>query len=192
MQKVTMSTRTPVPSSASHSNIRKWVCHFGVGIWIITGICIPPACRASQNLALQWTNKLLTISGPNLPGGKLEVLYLEAFCRKGSTHRSWGETTLPHHTALIDADPHHLRFRTRVEPDVEVLHDLRVGSEEIDFQFTFHNKGHNEVDLEWFQPSCIRVPQFTGCDQNSYISRSFVFTERGLTILNQTRRTVDA
>jgi len=179
-------------SPGYQAKVWKYVWRLGFGIWLIVGLSAPSRCHAAQDLTLQWTNNLLTISGPNLPGGKLEVLYLEAFCRKGSTHRSWGETTLPHHTALIAAEPHHLRFRTRVEPDVEVLHDLRASPEEIDFQFTFHNKGRSEVDLEWFQPACIRVPQFTGCDQNSYTSKSFIFTERGLTRLNQTRRTVEA
>jgi len=161
-------------------------------IWTFAGFCSPLRCHASHNLALSWTNNLLTISGADLPGGKLEVWYLEAFCRKGSTHRTWKETTLPHHTELVAAAPRHLRFRTRVEPDVEVLHEVRARPEEIEFQFTFHNQGANAIDLEWFQPACIRVSQFTGSDQSNYTSKSFIFTERGLTKLAQTRRSIEA
>ena len=166
---------------------RCWSLVFGA--WCLLG---PPGAIASESLGLNWTNNLLTISGPKLPGGKLEIWYLEAFCRKGSTHRDWSATTLPHKTVLIGANPDSLRFRTRVEPKVEVLHEVRATADEIEFRFTFHNEGTTAVDLEWFQPACIRVAQFTGCDQSNYTSKSFVFTDRGLTKLNQTRRTQEA
>jgi hypothetical protein len=143
---------------------------------------------AQEDLALSWTNKLLTVSGRRLPGGKLEILYLEAFCRKGSTQRDWKKTVLPHKTKLIFSDPKELRFRTVIEPDALMLHEVRANSNGIDLHFAITNQSQQPLDLEWFQPACIRVATFTGLEQSNYISRSFIFTEQGLTTLGKTRR----
>src|SRR5437588_5661537 len=52
-----------------------------VGAWCY----LTAAVRAAEAPNLHWTDNLLSIVSPQLPGGKLEILYLEAFCRKGST-----------------------------------------------------------------------------------------------------------
>ena len=145
------------------------------------------------DLTLGWTNNLLSISGSNIPGGKLEVWYLEAFCRSGSTRRDWLQTTLPHKTELVSATTNgrRIRLRTTVAPDVEILHDLRVGKEEIDFRLRLKNRGDHFADIQWFQP-CLRVDRFTGCGQSNYITKSFLFTDRGMTRLDKTRRTEEA
>jgi hypothetical protein len=145
-------------------------------------------------LTLAWTNNLLTITSAELPGGRLEVLYLEAFCRRGARDRDWRQTTLPHKTELISAskDGRHLKLLTRVQPDVEVSHDVRAGREDVEFVFRLTNRGRDRVDLDWFQPACIRVDRFTGLQQSNYIERSFIFTERGLTMMDRTRRTEEA
>src|SRR5882762_93107 len=72
---------------------------------------------ASENLTISWTNNVLAISGPHVPGRTVDILYLEAFCRSGSTHRDWHQTTLPHKTELLSADKNgkRLRLRTKVE-----------------------------------------------------------------------------
>jgi hypothetical protein len=46
--------------------------------------------------------------------------------------------------------------------------------------------------LQWFEPACIRVVGFTGRDQTSYTSRSFIFTTKGLTFFDHLRRTTNA
>ena len=148
----------------------------------------------ASGLTLSWTNNLLTVAGPNLPGGRLDIWYLEAFCRSGSTQRDWRQTVWPHKTSLIstDADHQHLRFLTQVEPSVEVRHEVRAHNDEVEFEFKLTNQGSEAIDLNWFQPACIRVAQFTGRNQSNYISRSFIFTERGMTFLSQTKRTAEA
>ena len=149
---------------------------------------------AAEALTISWTNNLLTVSGPHLPGQTLDIWYLEAFCRRGSTQREWRQTTLPHTTTLLAADPagRSLRFRTLVEPDVEVRHEIRAGADELDFRFDFTNHSARAVDLEWFQPACIRLERFTGCAQSNYTARSFIFTDRGLIPLDRTKRREDA
>jgi|ERR1043166_4656929 hypothetical protein len=157
-----------------------------------TGVAGP--ARSAEGLTVSWTNNLLTVQGPNLPGGKLEIWYLEAFCRAGSTDRDWHQTTLPHKTTLSSAsrDGKRLRLVTRVQPEVEVTHEVRASADEVEFRFRLTNRGRERVDLEWFQPACIRVDRFTGRNQNDYIGRSFIFTERGLTTMDQTRRREEA
>jgi hypothetical protein len=150
------------------------------------------SAASSAALSLGWTNNLLTISGPELPGGKLDIWYLEAFCRKGATDRDWNKTVLPHKTKLVSAEPHRLVLLTTVEPNVEMRHEIRARSDEVEFQFELKNHGDQAVDLDWFEPACIRVDRFTGLDQSNYIAKSFIFTDRGLTTMDKTRRREEA
>ena len=150
-----------------------------------------PASGA-ESLTLHWTNNVLTISAPEIPGGPVEIWYPEAFCRSGSAQREWGKTVLPHRTTLVSATPHTLRLHTRIEPEVELWHELQASADAVSLRFVFTNHGTGAVDLAWFEPACIRVAHFTGCDQTNYTARSFIFTARGLTPLDQTRRQVAA
>ena len=144
-------------------------------------------------LEISWTNNLLTVRGATVPGGKLEIWYLEAFCRSGAHHRDWRQTTLPHRTTLLTNEGNRvLRFRTAVQPAIEVNHVVSASDDELDFRFTITNRGTEHVDVQWFQPACIRVEQFTGRVQSNYTARSFIFTERGLTTLDKTHRTEEA
>jgi hypothetical protein len=148
---------------------------------------------AGRALEISWTNNLLTVTGTNLPGGRLEIWYLEAFCRSGAHQRDWRQTTLPHKTALLANDHNRvLRFRTTVQPAIEVDHVVTAGTDELDIRFTMTNRGREDLDVQWFQPACIRVEKFTGCVQSNYTAKSFIFTERGMTFLDQTRRTEEA
>ena len=142
----------------------------------------------AELLTLRWTNNLLTVSAPGIPGGPLEIWYPEAFCRSGSAQREWGKTVLPHHTKLVSATPHTLRLHTKIDPDVELWHDLQASTDAVSLRFVFTNRGTEAVNLAWFEPACIRVARFTGRDQANYTARSFIFTTRGLTPLDQTRR----
>jgi hypothetical protein len=149
--------------------------------------------RAADSLQISWTNNLLTVTAPGLPGGKLDIWYLEAFCRKGAHKQDWNKTTIPHKTTLLEASPDgkQLKLRTTIG-DVEMMHVLRAGADNIDIQYRLVNHGSEPSQIEWFEPACIRVEAFTGCQQSNYTAKSFIFTERGLTTLDKTRRTEDA
>ena len=149
--------------------------------------------QAAPGMSVRWTNSMLTISHPQLPGEKVEIWYLEAFCRSGSTRRPWNQTTIPHKTELLSADNagKRLRLRTIVEPAVEVLHDIRAGRDEVDFRLELKNKGEQFTDVQWFQP-CMRVARFTGLNQSNYIRNCFIFATNGLITLDKTRRTEEA
>src|SRR5437763_4631429 len=103
--------------------------------FLLAAACLIEETQAADGLTIGWTNNMLTIKAPGLPGERVDILYLEAFCRSGSTHRDWHETTIPHKTELVESDPQGkpLRLRTRVEPGDEVVHDLRAGRDEGDF-----------------------------------------------------------
>lgn len=149
--------------------------------------------HAADTLQVGWTNNMLTVTGPNLPGQKLDTWYLEAFCRTGSTKRDWRQTTIPQKTELVSADKDgkRLQLRTKVEPGVEVMHDIRALGDEVEFLLTLKNTGAEFLDVDWFQP-CMRVDRFTGRKQTNYIDRCFIFTEHGLTTLDKTKRTEEA
>jgi len=159
---------------------------------LLAGAC---GLRAGSTfgLTIGWTNNMLSLSGPEIPGGKVDTWYLEAFCRSGSTHRDWRQTTIPHKPPLVSADKKgkRLALRTMVEGDIEVLHEIRAGQDDVDFKLTLHNRGQQFADVQWFQP-CMRVDRFTQRGQTNYIDKSFIFTERGLTRLDETRRTEEA
>jgi hypothetical protein len=167
--------------------------HFGIHVPLCSSVAFFLLCFSAHALEISWTNNLLTIAGTNLPGDKMEVWYLEAFCRSGAHDRNWGQTTVPHKTTLLTNENNRvLRFRTMVQPEIEVTHVVTASADEIDFRFTLANRGKEDVDVQWFQPACIRVAKFTGSVQSNYTAKSFIFTERGLTTLDKTRRTENA
>jgi hypothetical protein len=146
---------------------------------------------AQQPLTLGWTNNMLRISGPQVPGDFIEIWYLEAFCRSGSTHREWDKTTISHRTELISATPQKIRLRTKVEPSIVLEHEITAGTDEVDFKVSARNDGREFADVQWFQP-CVRVDRFTGAKQNNYIQKSFIFTKDGAKLLSDLPRNEEA
>ncbi|MBI3858138.1 MAG: hypothetical protein HY293_20850 [Planctomycetes bacterium] len=152
--------------------------------------CAAPEIKQKPPLGISWEKNMLTVSGP-FPGGKIETWYLEAFCRAGARDRVWKETTIPHTTEKISDNGQTIRLLTKVEGGVEVTSDISAGFGEIEFRVEAVNKGKAYVDAQWVQP-CVRVGPFTGCDQKSYVSRSFIFVNGKRTFLDQARRTEEA
>jgi hypothetical protein len=191
----TSCARTPV-AKLTHTTLRIGRGAIVGGRWLgaLAALALashpPIGWSAPRGLTIGWTNNFLTVTSPELPGGAVEILYLEAFCRSGSTHRDWRQTTLPHRTELVDAagNGKRVRLRTSVESQVVVRHDIRARRDEVEFRLTLKNKGAAPVDVQWFQP-CLRVGGFTGLGQSNYFQRCFIFTRDGLTTLDKTRRT---
>jgi hypothetical protein len=151
-----------------------------------------PGARAA-GLEIGWTNNMLRISGPEIPGGYVDTWYLEAFCRSASTHQAWDKTTIPHQTELVSASPDRklIKLATTVGTNISVLHEIRAGPDEVTFDLAITNRGDLFQDVQWFQP-CMRVDRFTALKQTNYIDRSFIFTERGLQRLNALPREEEA
>jgi hypothetical protein len=140
------------------------------------------ASGSAPPLSLAWANNLLTIRGPDLPGGELEVNYLEAFCRPGSTDRDWRETVIPHRTELVEAaaDGQRLRLRSRLTDGVVVEHEIRAGADDVEFRLVATNPTAEASQAHWAQP-CVRVDRFTGVKRaqasEEYLPRCFIFLD---------------
>jgi hypothetical protein len=136
----------------------------------------------APRLTLSWTNNMLTIRGAHLPGGEVQVWYLEAYCRPGSTDREWGQTVIGHKTELVSADPdgQSLQLRCTLNDGVVVRHEIRASADEVDFRLVAHNPTGKASQAHWAQP-CVRVDKFTGVKltraSEEYLPRSFIFVD---------------
>src|SRR5438105_11187579 len=86
-------------------------------------------------LTISWGKNFLTIRG-DFPGSELRTLYLEAYCRPGSTDREWRETVIPHTAEKLEAsdDGRLIKLRDKLADGVVVEHTITAGKDEVDFR----------------------------------------------------------
>ena len=141
-------------------------------------------------LRITWKQRLLTITGGTLPD-KVEVWYIEAYCRPGSADRDWGQTVIRHKSRLVEADDGGRRIvlEDRLEDGVVVRHVLTTGADYVDFDIRAHNPTDRPSPVDWAQP-CVRVDRFTGTTRRdaralvpAYVRQSFLFLEGRLTMM---------
>ena len=117
---------------------------------------------------------------PILPSKTVPVIYMEAFCRPGSTTANWWRQTLiPHKTErLPDSDDGKMiNLISRLEDGVQVTHRLSSTSDEVRFHLVVENPTDVESQAHWGQ-ACIRVSPLAGRNDNDYISQCFVFIDQ--------------
>jgi hypothetical protein len=137
------------------------------------------AAESDRALSLGWEKEMLSIRGKHLPGGALEVWYIEAFCRPGSTRRDWHQTVIPHKTERVEAsaDGRRIKLRSTLEDGVIVVHEITAGQDEVDFRVVATNPTGVKSLAHWAQP-CIRVDRYAGVkpERNSeeYLPRCFL------------------
>lgn len=158
----------------------------------LAALCVSAPAQGAA-LQIEWLDNMLTISGLDVPGEKIETWYLEAFCRKGSTHRKWEETVIPHTTRLVSAseDKSRIQLESTVDGGVTVTHDIKAKVDCVTFELVISNTNDAPVDIEWAQP-CMRVDRFTGMGKEDYVANCFIFTQDGLVMLDKTQRTENA
>ena len=146
-------------------------------------VLAPLAMRADDDvegtgLRLSWKDNFLTITGDHIPGGSIKVLYIEAYCRPGSTDRDWGETTIGHTTELLSAsdDGRELKLRCTLKDGVVVDHVIRAGADDVTFNLVATNPTAKESLAHWAQP-CVELDKFTGGDRESYLGKCFIFLD---------------
>lgn len=166
--------------------IRIWILILSNG-WLSASM----AWGDDQPFSLRWEKNMLYIRSPRIPGETIPILYLEAYCKTGSTDRDWGQTVIPHKTRLISAEPTKLRLQCKVASSVSVEHEIESDLDSVTFRLSAHNAGDAFVDVDWAQP-CMRVGAFTGLKQDDYFKRCFIFTDRGLTLMTDTKRATQA
>src|SRR6266850_2288474 len=67
---------------------------------VVPGVAVtadPPTSR----LTVRWDKNFLRVRGEEVPGQEIEIHYLEAYCRPGSTDRDWRETVIGHETEKV-------------------------------------------------------------------------------------------
>jgi hypothetical protein len=155
----------------------------GIGMAIGIVLWVMATARADEDrraLSLAWDKEILTVRGAHLPRGAVEVLYIEAYCRPGSTRREWKQTVIPHTTERVEADPagRWIRLRSRLEDGVIVDHEIRVGRDEVDFRLVATNPTATVSQAQWAQP-CIRVDRYAGVKMEhaseAYLPRCFLY-----------------
>jgi hypothetical protein len=137
------------------------------------------AHAAEPGLSIRWEKNWLYVAGPNVAGDEVRVHYLEAYCRPGSTDVDWRlHTVVGHQTELVAAsdDGKHVELRCRLNDGVTARHVITAGTDEVDFRVTITNPTDQESEAHWAQP-CIRLADFTGGDQQSYLSKCFIFLD---------------
>ena len=154
---------------------------------ILAFVCATSLGQAAEptKLKLHWAKNMLTISGGHLPGGEMEIHYLEAYCRDNSQTTNWGQhTVVGHKTRLISRsnDGSQIHLHCDVNDGVTVEHVITASHDEVDFRLTAHNPTNKRSEAHWAQP-CIRVGKFTGtgadatADKYAYIKKSFVYLD---------------
>jgi hypothetical protein len=137
---------------------------------------------AAPRLRVAWAANTLSIEAPAglpaIPGGKLAVNYLEAYCRAGSTDRDWRQTVIKHATRLVSSadDGHRLELECSLADGVVVHHKIVCGADEVDFRLVAHNPAQTASQANWAQP-CIRVASFTGRTQHDYLPLCFILVD---------------
>ena len=142
----------------------------------------PSATGEDPSLTLSWADNMLTVQGPQVPGGAFQVWYIEAFCRPGSTDRDWGRTVIPHETTSVEAAPdgRSVKLRSELQDGVIVDHEIRAGADEVEFLLVATNPTDRASEAHWAQP-CVRVAAFTGVEEErsseDYLPKCFVFLD---------------
>jgi hypothetical protein len=150
----------------------------------------PAQAKEPAPLSVRWEKNYLTIRG-DFPGEEVSILYLEAYCRPGSTDRDWSETVIPHKAELVSVsdDGRVIRLRDKLADGVVVEHTITAGVDEVDFRLVAHNPTKTPSQAHWAQP-CLRVDRFTGAPKDDaralfpeYIKKCFLFVDGKLTRL---------
>ncbi len=148
------------------------------------------ADQPADGITISWQKRFLTIRG-SFPGDEIEIHYLEAYCRPGSTDRDWRQTVIPHQSELIEAsnDGKRIILRDALEDGVVAEHVITAGEDEVDFRVTIRNPTEQTSLAHWAQP-CIRVDRFTGAGKEDardrwpdYIRKCFLYIDDELVFL---------
>ncbi len=136
-------------------------------------------------LTITWQNKMLQIEGDHLPGKKLDVWYIEAYCRPGSTHRDWNKTVIPHTSKLVRRadDGTEIVLQDELEDGVIVEHRITTEDDSVSFDIVAKNPTQKASEVAWAQP-CVRVERFTATPTEKrldlvppYARKCFIFVD---------------
>ena len=145
------------------------------------------SCRDHTRLE----GSMLSIRAPHVPGREIQINYLEAYCRGGSTDADWGKHTVVGHkteVASAPADGKQMKLRCAVNDGLVVDHDIHAASDGVTFDLEVANPTNHANEAQWAQP-CIRLGNFAGAETSEpncpdiRLDRSFIFLDGKLTTM---------
>jgi len=143
----------------------------------------PAAPPRAGPLTLAREGHWLFIQGPGVPGGRIRVLYLETYCRAGSTKADWGDTAMAYDGQTLEATPdgRRLRLRDTVIDGLVVDHEIVARDDEVEFRLEARNPTSHRSEAHWAQ-ACVQLAGFTGRDPagpdiDDYLPNCFVFLD---------------
>ena len=159
-------------------------CFSRIGRLAIILLCCNVSLAAAS-LTLSRENNWLVIHGSQIPGEKIRINYLEAYCRANSTDADWVKHTMIRHTnefISLNNDKTELKLRDTLEDGLVVEHTITARADEVDFRLTAHNPTSKRSEANWAQP-CVRLGDFTGFgaaqtkDDYAYVPKCFLFLD---------------
>src|SRR5436190_17569374 len=87
------------------------------------------------SLTLSRENNWLVIHGAQIPGEKIRINYLEAYCRAGSTDADWVKHTVIRHTnelLSLSADKTVMKMRDTLQDGLVVEHTITAREDQED------------------------------------------------------------
>ena len=108
---------------------------------------VPPIA----GLTIHWKDRFLSVTGATIPGDSIEIHYLEAYCRAGSSNREWGQTIIRHKSRWISAsnDNTRLQIEDLLEDGVTVKHLIQAGDDDVTFTVTVANPTDQRSQAHW-------------------------------------------
>jgi hypothetical protein len=138
---------------------------------------------SAASLTLSREDNWLIIHGPQIPGERIRINYLEAYCRANSTDADWNKHTVIKHTNVsLSADKTVMKMRDTLEDGLIVVHIITSHDDEVDFRLTARNPTSKRSEAHWAQP-CVRLGDFTGFgaaqtkDDYAYVPKCFIFLD---------------
>lgn len=165
---------------------RSQCCYLVLG-WLLLLASVSPSDAQDKTapLTITWQNKMLQIEGDNLPGKRLDVWYIEAYCRPGSTHKDWNKTVIPHTSKLVRRAENgtEIVLRDELEDGLIVEHRITTNDDCIAFDIVAKNPTQKASEVAWAQP-CVRVERFTATPTEKrldlvppYAKKCFLFVD---------------
>src|SRR5262245_41445909 len=131
----------------------------GVMALILPAVLFWQTTLAAASLTLSRENNWLIIHGVQIPGEKIRINYLEAYCRADSTDADWGKhTVIKHKNELISVsvDKTVMKMRDTLQDGLVVEHTITARDDEVDFKLVANNPTSHPSEAHWAQP-CVRL-----------------------------------
>ena len=114
-------------------------------------VLVAISLEAAEPLTLKREGHWLTIRGDQIPGQEIQINYLEAYCRAGSTDADWVKhTVIAHRSELVSADEGQvIRIRDTVADGLVVEHTITAGVDEVTFEIVAHNPTDKRSEAHW-------------------------------------------